>query len=86
MTGQTGRPAAPHPPPGRERRPLTAADSKMWRITWPGLDTEIICRAVYATSTDSSLPGWTIFKDHEHKTVIMVKGEPIVAERQPPAP
>jgi hypothetical protein len=55
-------------------RAMTEADELTFEITFPGPDVNpkpFTVKAAYPT-TDDRLAGWTLFKDHRHKTVAMI--------------
>lgn len=53
--------------------PLTEDQMHTWHITYHDDRPPADIRAMYPT-TDDNLPGWVVFKNHEHKIVAMIPG------------
>ena len=51
---------------------LTPDDEKVWHVRLEDLSVRV--KGTYLT-TDSSLPGWTLVKDHKHKVTVAVRDE-----------
>jgi hypothetical protein len=52
---------------------LTTADERVWHVRV--VDLEFIARGVYPTKDSALQDGWTVIKDHQHKTVAAVRDD-----------